>query len=405
MVEVVLFSNQYNNLRWPKSPLHPDNNIQGVGALSSPPRYLTHDNPTLNGRQRDLVAKVTSELRVYDNIYFEVANEPWAKNLPASAYIPWTNDMIATIVANAPDHMIAANIGLDFDVNNLSSAVSHYAEHYIADRSNRIGSYTLLDTYYGRNKPLAFDETQIIGNPSQNYTPTTGRVEAWEFIIGGGAVYDNLSFAYTTTDEAGNSPAGIQLRGFLQNLKGFVEDFDFIKMTKDDDVIVSGVPNGEDFARAISEPGEQYAIYMHHSTPDDFAYIINPQSRNATLTLDLPAGEYNAEWINPADLSVLANSQFTHLGGNITLSASPSYSIDIALKLVSIPDGDFDGDDDIDGADFLFWQRNLGDAANLVLWEDSFSSPATAALSATVPEPASLLLAMFAFLGLLAGRG
>ena len=72
--------------------------------------------------------------------------------------------------------------------------------------------------------------------------------------------------------------------------------------------------------------------------------------------------------------------------------------------------GDFDGDGDVDGADFLTWQRGLGltgqpdattgdadddgdvDAADLALWKSHFGgTPAVAAVGA-VPEPASLAL-------------
>ena len=56
--------------------------------------------------------------------------------------------------------------------------------------------------------------------------------------------------------------------------------------------------------------------------------------------------------------------------------------------------GDFDGDGDADGADFLVWQRDLGDAPNLTLWEGNYGAPAAQAAVAAVPEPstASLLL-------------
>jgi hypothetical protein len=72
--------------------------------------------------------------------------------------------------------------------------------------------------------------------------------------------------------------------------------------------------------------------------------------------------------------------------------------------------GDFDGDNDVDGADFLIWQRGLGltgqpdattgdadddgdvDANDLALWKSHFGgTPAVAAIGA-VPEPASLAL-------------
>jgi len=57
-------------------------------------------------------------------------------------------------------------------------------------------------------------------------------------------------------------------------------------------------------------------------------------------------------------------------------------------------DGDFDMDGDVDGADFLTWQRDLGGAADLALWEGNFGAPnATTAAVSAVPEPASWLLA------------
>jgi hypothetical protein len=80
---------------------------------------------------------------------------------------------------------------------------------------------------------------------------------------------------------------------------------------------------------------------------------------------------------------------------------------------VSIGNGNYDGDNDVDGADFLKWQRDLGtivvtpgdgadgngngivDAADLNIWEGTYGldlSPLSAN-SATVPEPSTLLLA------------
>jgi hypothetical protein len=80
---------------------------------------------------------------------------------------------------------------------------------------------------------------------------------------------------------------------------------------------------------------------------------------------------------------------------------------------------DFDNDGDVDGADFLTWQMNLGatgvpagnkstgdangngnvDAADLAIWQAHFGLPPTTGAGAAVPEPASWGLAALALAG------
>ena len=71
-------------------------------------------------------------------------------------------------------------------------------------------------------------------------------------------------------------------------------------------------------------------------------------------------------------------------------------------------DADFDNDQDVDGADFAIWQRNLGTAgdnskgdadgngqitgADLTAWKQRFGLPVAAAAAGAVPEPATLTL-------------
>ena len=69
-------------------------------------------------------------------------------------------------------------------------------------------------------------------------------------------------------------------------------------------------------------------------------------------------------------------------------------------SLTSGLDGDFDGDGDVDGADFLAWQRGEASGgattANLTLWESNFGTSANAAAANAVPEPTAALLLSFA---------
>ena len=55
--------------------------------------------------------------------------------------------------------------------------------------------------------------------------------------------------------------------------------------------------------------------------------------------------------------------------------------------------GDYDGDGDVDGTDFLEWQRNDGTPAGLAAWQSNYGAPTMlSASSATVPEPSAGVL-------------
>ncbi|MCA9258445.1 MAG: LamG domain-containing protein [Planctomycetales bacterium] len=59
--------------------------------------------------------------------------------------------------------------------------------------------------------------------------------------------------------------------------------------------------------------------------------------------------------------------------------------------------GDFNGDGQVDGVDFLLWQRQFGeslDAQDYAAWEAAFGEPSGQASSTAVPEPSAWLLAL-----------
>ena len=84
---------------------------------------------------------------------------------------------------------------------------------------------------------------------------------------------------------------------------------------------------------------------------------------------------------------------------------------DLTLNLMgTVGDADFDDDNDVDGVDFLIWQRGLGigsthadgdanednvvDAADLAVWEAQYGTPPPLSASSAVPEPASAVLVL-----------
>jgi hypothetical protein len=109
------------------------------------------------------------------------------------------------------------------------------------------------------------------------------------------------------------------LRNQLGWLKRFMESFDFINMRPDSTTVTGGLP-GNAVAQTLSETGKQYAIYIYGG-------------RRVDLELELPRGNYTAEWLNTLTGQYSGKRSLKHAGGKAVLS-SPEYSEDIALRIV-----------------------------------------------------------------------
>ena len=111
-----------------------------------------------------------------------------------------------------------------------------------------------------------------------------------------------------------------------------MDDFDFVRMAPDKAFLVGGV-SAPQFHRALSEPGQQYTLYIHHSSEKvDGSYTVVPGDYHEELVLSFPAGHYRVDWVDPETGSVLNSINLIHEGGNYTLN-TPAYKIDIALKI------------------------------------------------------------------------
>jgi Cellulase (glycosyl hydrolase family 5) len=318
VVEVTLL-NGYSSV-WAYSPLNAANNIQGMG-VGKWRTFLTLGDTALQARQQAVITKVVQELNSFDNVYFEIMNEP-----DPVFDVPWHNQMIQTVVnaeADLPNkHLIAIDGPEYYDHLNPKPAIIN--THYAHGRG-WMGTFSMLDQMYDRNRMLGADEMSEVPH---EMTPTDGRVEAWEFMVGGGSVYNGLING-NRRSASWDKVEAHAYRRYLRYLKTFLASFDFVRMRQDKRVIHGGLPAGA-FARVISELGKQYALYLHHSARMDTHYIVRPGTYQARLLLALPAGSYHAAWVLPESGAVVKMESFRHAGGNRMLS-SPRYTIDIAL--------------------------------------------------------------------------
>ncbi len=294
VVEMNLFTPIYEDDLWKANPMNAVNNINSVGKVPANEVYTTK-HPDLLAVQDAVVRKIVTELKDFDNLYYEVYNEPYCGGVT----MDWHDHIAATVVdaeKNFPAiHLISHNVANGrTKVEHPHPAISIFNFHYCHPPDT-------IEMNYHLNKVIGENETGFRGKDDMLY-----RTEGWNFIIAGGGLYNNLDYSFTPQHPRGDfldyqSPGGGSpaLRKQLKILQDFINSFDFIKMSPDNAIIKRGasVRTGnrlQDFisritggvsARALVEPGKAYAIYLQGGT-------------QAHLVLAIPAGTYKAEWLN-----------------------------------------------------------------------------------------------------------
>lgn len=342
VVEVCLFNSQYSDT-WPLSPLYADNNVQHMSEYDwRDAQSLKH--PDLVRAQENYVRKMVQEVNSFDNVILEVCDEPSSIGTGIELAGPWVGHMIETVrdtERSLPQkHLLAQEVegpfggAMDFSADpRVTVIVAQYIWGRTPDAAGgEMGGLKGLDFKYGDNKPIEMNETDYYPLHYRGDKIADSRVEAWEFIVGGGAGFNQLNGLYTVKNPSGRAPDDEQMWLALRSLQSFMDSFDFTRMKLDKDFVSSGVPSGA-YCRVLGESGKQYAVYIHHSGDRSHgSYEATPGNYQEKLAVNLPAGRYLAEWVKPADGSVISSQTITQTGGSRILN-TPKYSVDIALRM------------------------------------------------------------------------
>ena len=338
VVEITLFSSHYDQAQWNLSAFNPANNINRTDAIEWK-KLHTLENGNILRYQERYVRKLVRAANAFDNVIFEIQNEPWSdrpvfadmvnpylrpearKKFPNSvevaddlstAFQARVADWVASEEAALPNkHLIAQNYcNFRLPVRQLVPGVSIVNFHYAYPDA------VLLN--YGLGKAISYDETGFLGRDDGVY-----RRQAWNFMLSGGSTFDNLDYSFSVGHEDGNdtepngpgggSPA---LRRQLRILSEFMQTLSLVDMHPDLQTVLhaDGV-----YARVLSNPGREYALYLDGDGPVD-------------ITLALPAGEYSAEWIN-TETGAIEKSESFHQGGGEKVLHTPAFRNGIALRL------------------------------------------------------------------------
>jgi hypothetical protein len=329
VVEFTLFCPMYGGKQWVLSPMNAINNINGAGTVARTNVYTLDRNGGLLPFQEALARKVVTELRDADNVIYEICNEPYFGGVT----LAWQRHIAEVIAATERKwgvrHLISRNVANGHArVRNPSPLVSVFNFHYASPPVAVAENYAL-------NKVIGDNETGFRGTADLPY-----RLEAWNFILAGGGLFNHLDYSFTVGHEDGTfaypptQPGGgnAGLRRQFRALKRFIEGFDFVRMRPDTAVVIGGVPQGYT-VRGLTEPGRAWALYLSR----DASLKPDPQSPPArplriTLELAVPAGRYQVTWWNPAAARAGAPRTVQVPSRGLALS-SPEFRDDIALAV------------------------------------------------------------------------
>ncbi len=201
--------------------------------------------------------KIVQELNEFDNVIFEIQNEPWADNgqdagpiqqelpnptewqkkvdIANDASLAWQKQIATFIVSEESKlpqkHLIAQNISnFYYQINQPDPQISVFNFHYALPQA------VWLNT--NLNKAIGFDESGFSGSSDEVY-----RKQTWRFLLAGGGLFNNLDYSFTTDKEngtaqqsapGGGSPA---FRKQLGILKTFLSGFNFTRMQPSQEIV------------------------------------------------------------------------------------------------------------------------------------------------------------------------
>jgi hypothetical protein len=305
VVELTFFSSQYDEKQWNLSPFNSANNVNHTGFIDWK-KVNTLDNGAILSYQERYTRRLVREVNSFDNVIFEIANEPWSDrpvrtavvnpylSVPARDKFPhsvdvadepslmWQSRVSSWITgeeaALPKKHLIAQNYSnFGFPVKTLAPNVSIINFHYAFPEA------VLFN--YGLNKVISYDESGFLGRDDAVY-----RRQAWNFLLSGGGAFDGLDYSFSVGNEDGsdtapNGPGGGSpaFRRQLRILSGFLQTLSLPELSPDSKTVLhASAP-----AHVLSNPAKEYALYL------DGRGVID-------VTLQLPSGQYSVDWMNPA---------------------------------------------------------------------------------------------------------
>jgi len=341
IVELTFFSSIYTETNWTRNPFHPDNNVNDLNVTDWKSLHTLQNKKAVKIQEK-MVRKIVRELNEFDNLYYEIQNEPWSDQsdsvgivlnnlspnefrnrggfwenkveVATEASLVWQKHMAAVIVdeeSKLPKkHLIAQNYSnFRFPIAEMESNISILNFHYALPEA--------VTWNWSWNRPIGYDESGFAGSTADDY-----RRQVWRFFLSGGAVFNGLDYTFYPGHEDGagmNNAPGVSDPAFREQLgilRKTLLNMDLVSMQQDHTTILHapGVS-----VLMLSRLGVTYFAYLEGNGPNDFI-------------VKLPNGLFHLKWVDPVSGAIVHEESFKYPGGKRNLS-TPEFKGELVLEL------------------------------------------------------------------------
>jgi hypothetical protein len=324
VVELTVFSNTYSPDVWALNPLRAENNKQHVGTVAWED-YVSLKDKELVHRQIAYARKIMQETAEYDNIYYEICNEPGggvAGHATPADVDAWQDEMARAMHEELQrlgrPHLLSGQQAFrygtpnqfpqdlsfsskTFDMVNVHPLPNTQFDGNVYDMGNFMSRELRLDQVasfcrasFPRPRPVVLDED----NTASMYRDLTGwtihRKRAWTALLSG-CHYDYIDFSITVGSERGTEASQKAIRSWMEHLSAFMGTFDYMH-AKIDGAWIAGLPKHTTLA-SMSTDGRDYVTYLADNRELEDAGAGEPLT--GTVTLSLPSGDYEVSLYSP----------------------------------------------------------------------------------------------------------
>lgn len=358
IVEVVLLSNTYVPDVWALNPLNSRNNVNGLDDIRWQD-YMSLRNRGFFERQSAHVRRIVEETNRYDNVVFEICNEPGGAHAerpenPSPAEVNrWQmalRDEIVRTEADLPHrHLVVGQEAFTWKPWEQSSTKTFHElpfdvvnMHPLPDTTYRGMSYDMgqfmskqlklravrdycLATY-DAPKPLNLDEDNVASQYKDFDGWTIHRKRAWTTLLSG-AHYDYIDFSIINYCETGTEESSRHIRTWMKHLSEFIHSMDCVRARPVPGFLKAQPARTVESVFAVE--GEDYAVYLA-----DDRELKEPgcgDAINGDIALSLPEGSYRVSCYSPVT-GLYSPAIGVEGGGTVALDL-PEFRHDIVVRM------------------------------------------------------------------------